>query len=179
MKETKQAALAMTVRSRSEHIDSGAHLTKTNGVLVWLGFAKCSEFVEHALRQGLVHVFGDWNDGHRSVKVAEIPLHFPVEFRRAREADAAEHGIAMYHALNSASVVKIAPSIDISTSSSGSWLISWPPRDSSHLHAEKVSAACIENYYQQLHDVRIQALSMTPLMDACAVSYHRHYQRPR
>jgi len=93
MKETKQAALAMAVRSRSEHIDSGAHLTKTNGVLVWLGFAKCSELVEHALRQGLVHVFGDWNDGHRSVKVAEIPLHFPVEFRRAREADAAKHGI--------------------------------------------------------------------------------------
>jgi len=65
MKETKQAALAMVVRSRSEHIDSGAHLTKTNGVLVWLGFAKCSEFVEHAFRQGLVHVFWDWNDGRR------------------------------------------------------------------------------------------------------------------
>ena len=74
----------------------GTHLTKTECVLVRFRIANGHKLVQHAFCQGLVHVFGDWNDGHSSVKVAKIPLHFPVERRRAREAEAAKQGIGFY-----------------------------------------------------------------------------------
>jgi hypothetical protein len=103
----------------------GTHLTKTECVLVRFRIANGHKVVQHAFCQGLVHVFGDWNDGHSSVKVAKIPLHFPVERRRAREAEAAKQGIGFYVPRPQLClVVKIAPPINISTSSSSSWLIS-------------------------------------------------------
>ena len=63
-------------------------MTKTDRVSVLFRNANGHKLVEHAFCQGLVHVFRDWNGGTEASKVAKILLHFPVERRRAREAEA-------------------------------------------------------------------------------------------
>ena len=94
--------------------------------------------------------------------------------------------VSTYHALSSASVVKIAPSIDISTFSSSSWMISswlicWPS-DGSRLHAKKIISSnpkkiIKENYQQDLAITECQTTST--IRDLADGRLGQHYPRPR
>ncbi len=150
--------------------------------MVWLCFANCSKLVEHALCQGLVHVFGYWNDGHLSIKVTKIPQHFPVERRRARGTHAAKYKIGCN--LPSPQICLGRQNCTVNRYFHlvfhlvflAHFLAYFWPRAGSQLHAEKIISS-IQRFFLSAITLcqERQALSMTPLMDAWAVSDHRHY----
>ena len=85
------------LQKSSEYIDSSiwAHLMNTAGFTGWSlspsGLKTCQLCVSP-----VALMIGDWDNGHCSFKIAEIPLYFSVKHSRAREVVAAKSWLC-YH----------------------------------------------------------------------------------